>query len=58
MGNINTLDISSRKSFEEIIQKYVKILDSIWYKISKNVNITKYSKAWWNKECSTKLNMY
>jgi len=35
MGNINTLDISSRESLKEIIQEYAKISDSIKYKISK-----------------------
>ena len=38
--------IPSRESLEEIIQKYTRISDSIWYKISKNINITKCSKAW------------
>ena len=35
MGNINTLDISSKESLKEIIQEYAKISDSIWYKFSK-----------------------
>jgi len=58
LGNLNISNISSKESLKGIIQEYTKISDSIWYKFSKNVNITKYSKAWWNEECSIKLNMY
>jgi len=51
-------DISSKESLENIVQEYSRILHSTWYKFSKNVNITKHSKAWWNEECSIKLNTY
>ena len=54
--NIDTTDISSKESFEEIVQEYTRISDSIQYKFSKNVNITKCSKVWQNKKCNTKLN--
>jgi len=46
MRNINITDIASKESFDEIIQEYARIIDSIWYKFSKNVNITKCSKVW------------
>ena len=41
----NTSNISSNESLEGIVQEYTSISDSIWYKFSKNVNITKHSKA-------------
>ena len=58
LGNINTADISSKGSLENIVQEYTRISNHTWYKLSKNINITKCSKVWWNNECSTKLNTY
>jgi len=58
LENINTVDISSKGSPENIVQEYVRISNYTLYKISKNVNIIKYLKAWWNNECSTRINTY
>ena len=47
LGNFETSDIPSRESLEEIIQKYARISNSIWYKLSKNVkslNVPKHSR--------------
>ena len=55
ISNINTSNIPNKESLETIIQKYTRISD---YKFSKNINITKYSKAWWNEECSEKITKY
>ena len=55
ISNIDTSNIPNKESLETIIQKYTRISD---YKFSKNINITKYSKTWWNKECSEKLTKY
>jgi len=33
-------------------------IERIWYKHSKNVNITKHSKAWWNDNCHRDFNIY
>jgi len=41
IGNINTSSIPNK----ETLQKYTRISESIWYKFSKNINITKYSKV-------------
>jgi len=46
LENINTTDISSKESLENIVQEYARILNSTWYKLSKNINITKHSKVW------------
>ena len=56
--NIDTLDILNSESLEEVVQEYMIILDSLWYKFSKNINITKHFQVWWNKEYNTKLNVY
>jgi len=58
LENINIADISSKCSFENIVQEYTRIPNHAWYKFSKNVNITKHLKVWWNNEYSTKLNTY
>jgi len=56
--NINTSSIPNKETLKKIIQEYARISKFIWYKFSKNVNITRYSKAWWNKECNNKLYKY
>ena len=33
-------------------------IKNIWLKHSKNINITKYSKAWWDNNCYKDLNKY
>jgi len=43
---------------ERVIQEFASIIKRLWYKYFKNVNITKYSKAWWNKECNRDLAEY
>jgi len=30
----------------------------VWEKNSKNINITRHSKSWWNKECNKSLRAY
>jgi len=32
LGNINTIDISSKECLENIVQEYARILNSTWYK--------------------------
>ena len=49
--NVNTLNISDKNSLKCIVQEYMDLLESIWFKHSYLVNITKYSKNWWNKDC-------
>ena len=45
IGNINISNILDRESLELIIQEYVRISESTWYKFSWCVNIIKHSKA-------------
>ena len=33
-------------------------IERIWFKHSRNVNITKHSKLWWNEECQKELEDY
>ena len=40
-----TMTILDKESLELIVQEYTRILESIWYKHSHCVNITKCSKA-------------
>ena len=56
--NINISSIPDKKSLETIVQDYVRISESIWYKFSWCVNNNKCSKVWWNKKCWDKLTRY
>ena len=55
VGNIDVTNIPDSKSLEK---EFMAISENIWNKYSKYVKTTKNSKAWWNKECSRKLNTY
>jgi len=58
LENAKMTNISSIKLLENTVQEYLRIIKSIWYKFSKNVNITKCSNIWWNNKCCVKLNTY
>ena len=58
LGNAKITNISSIESLKNTVQEYLRIMNSIWYKFSKNVNITKCSNTWWNNKCYVKLNTY
>jgi len=51
---INKTNICSHN----IPQKFTFIAEELWYKHSKYVNITKHSKAWWNKEYNRDWTIY
>ena len=40
---------------ECVTQKFASIAEELWYKYFKSVNITKYPKTQWNKECNRDL---
>ena len=52
---INTKNISSKETLEQIVQIIANNMDKIWFKYSKVVNITKHSKTWWNVDCQRDL---
>ena len=58
---IKRLDISSIKSIKilkNIVHELFINIENIWFKHSKMVNITKYSKVWWNEDCQRNLDKY
>ena len=55
---MDTFSIQSIKALENIIQTLAINIDSTWFKYSKDVNITKHSKVWWNKDCCKDINKY
>ena len=58
---IKSIDMSSIQSIEglkNIVQMLAINIDNTWYKYSKNINITKHSKVWWDEDCHKDLNMY
>jgi len=55
---MNTSYLVDKELLELTIQKFARSLDFIWQKHLKQINIMKYSKAWWNKECQTNLAKY
>ena len=56
--NINANNICNKDGLENIIQIFTECTNKIWFKHSKIVNITKYSKAWWDENCCTSLENY
>jgi len=58
VGHIDLTNISNYEVLEDITQELSYIIKEIWYKHSKNVNITKYSKLWWNNEYIRDLTTY
>ena len=51
-------NILNCKRLDEVTQEFTSIVKKLQYKHSKYTNITKYSKAWWNKECNRDLVTY
>jgi len=56
--NLKIDSILNSNILEEIVNSLTISINSIWHKHSKNVNIMKYSKAWWNNNCWRDLDMY
>ena len=49
--NLKTDSILNSSALEEIVNSFATNINSLWYKHSKKVNITRHSKAWWNNNC-------
>ena len=56
--SMNMSSIQSIEALKNIIQMLSINIDNTWHKYSKNVNITKHLKLWWNKDYHKDLNMY
>ena len=55
---LNMENIQSKEVLEHIVQTFTECTEQIWYKNSKIINITKYSKAWWDENCHRDLDDY
>ena len=55
---LNIENIPSKEVLKQIVQTFANDIDRIWHKYSKIVNITKHSKAWWDKNCHRDLGNY
>ena len=55
---INTSNISNIVSLESSVQAITHAIESLWDQYLKTVNITKYSKSWWNTNCNRNLEKY
>ena len=56
--NIDMSSIQSIEGLKNIVQMLAININNTWHKYSKNINITKHSKVWWDKDCHKDLNMY
>ena len=56
--NLKTNSILNSNTLEEIVNSLAINIDSIWHKHSKNINIIKHSKVWWDNNCWRNLNIY
>ena len=54
----DTENISDKEMLEQILQIFANDTDRLWFKYSKVVNITKYSKAWQNNDYHRDLEKY
>jgi len=53
--NINVSNLSDSNKLEDTTNSFASSLENTWRMNSKQVNITKHFKSWWNKECSLAL---
>jgi len=56
--NIVIFDLSDSNKLEDATDSLVLSLENAWRMNSKQVNITRHSKSWWNEECSLALSNY
>jgi len=49
LGSMETTNITSCETLECVTQEFTFIVEDLWNKFSKLVNITKRSKVWWKK---------
>ena len=56
--NINISDLSDSNKLEDATNSLTSSLENLWRMNSKQVNIMRHSKSWWNEECSLVLSNY
>ena len=56
--SMNMSSIHNIEALEIVVQTLAINIKNIWLKYSKNVNITKHFKAWWDDDCHKDLNKY
>jgi len=56
--NINTVSLLYIEDLETVMQVLTYNIKRIWHKHSKAINITKWSKAWWDHKYYTDLEVY
>ena len=56
--SIDITDLSDSNKLEEVTNSFASKIKYVWKMNSKQVNITKHSKSWWNKKCRYVLNNY
>ena len=55
---LNIENILYKEALEHIMHTFANCIERIWYKHLKIINITKHSKAWWDKDCHRDLKKY
>jgi len=58
VGHINSVNIPDCETLEKITQEFTSIIEKLWIKYLKYINITKHSKVWWNEKCNRDLSLY
>jgi len=58
ISNVDMTNILNYDMLEHVTWKFATIAEDLENKYSGFVNITKYSKTWWNKECNRDLASY
>jgi len=56
--NINVDDLSNINKLKFVTNTLASKIKNVWRANSKQVNIIRWSKSWWNEECSIVLSKY
>ena len=56
--SINTNNLSDVELLKNVINSFTNTIERTWEKNAKIINITKYSKSWWDVNCSKDLKKY
>jgi len=56
--NLNSLNISNKEYFENMVNNLNSLINQAWNKNAKLTRITRHSKQWWNDECKQAINEY